>query len=205
MAGKILQGVIQVLDRLYNFPGGTRGLTEFDLASPILPVHDVGRMAEFGARGQRDSGYLFITQILTNDTGGALTLFFSTNIYGALDGNPGIDFRTADHRLWIIQVAGNVANTNATNFTRGLTALNIPTDKVFSLSNYMTDSLSPISSGGFRPMLSDSDTESKPELPIFVPLQSFWQGNVVWTNDNIVRYELMLWAGPIGVTPPGLS
>lgn len=204
MAG-ILQRAIQVLDRLYNFPGGTRGLSEFDLAGAIQPVHDLSREAEFGSRGAQDSGYLYIGQTLDNDSSGAETTRVSTDPYVAFTSiGEFSNFRTADHRLWLMGVFGSVDTLGAANWTNMQPALQFANDRVLILANYDADVTAPIASGS-RPLVQNEASLPQPfQMPIFLPVGTLLVTASASTDDVISRLHAIFWGGPIGVTPPGM-
>jgi len=202
MAG-ILQRAIQVLDRLYNFPGGTRGLNEFDLAGPIQPVHDLSRMAEFGARGAADNGYLYLGQALENATAGAATIFAATDVYAAFEAFTDRQFRQADHTLWLARLFGDLEQVGSSNWTSAASGVIFPDTRTLLLAEWAADR-SPIASAGRRPLARLTTT---PPLyrPLFFPTGSTWNTSSLSTDDNIMRAHSIWWAGPIGVTPPGMS
>lgn len=208
MAG-ILQRAIAVLDRLYNFPGGTRGLSEFDLDSPITAVHDLSREAEHGARGtQAQGGYLQLGQTLENDTAGAVTILVSTDVYAAFDATGDLnDFRSADHRLWLIGVFGSVDDTNNANWTNSKTTIRYGpggNNRTQILAVWDLDISSTVAAGD-RPMVADEGELPAPvNFPIFFPIGTLWESDSVSTNDCIARIHSLWWAGPIGTTPPGM-
>jgi len=210
MAGKILQGVIQVLDRLYNFPGGTRGLTEFDLASPILPVHNVGRMAELGVR-TLDNGYLYLAVKYENDTGGALDLRNVTNLYAVINALFAAEFRTADHRLWLISSYGSLDDTGSTDFIQASTGLILPSSLISAVQNTMmlwqaAAETAALVANGQHSLFVDHDLMAPPfNYPFFIPVGTTWVGRMQTANNGIGHIYSILWAGPIGVTPPGME
>jgi len=202
----ILQRAVQVLDRLYNFPGGTRGLREFDLASAIQPVHDLSREAEFGARGAQDSGYLYLGQTIENDTGGSATIKAASDVYALFDSiGEFSNFRIADHRLWLMTIFGQVDTVNATNWTSCQSGIVFPNNRVQIMAHFDADLTALIASGG-KPMISAESNlpQQLVQIPQFFPLGASWNTSCSFTNDAIARIQSIWWAGPIGVTPPGM-
>jgi len=211
MAGFVLQRVLQVLDRLYDFPGGTRGLNEFDLASAIQPVHNVGRMAELGARGADNSGFLYIGQALVNVSSAPETALASTDIYGAFDSiGEFSNFRTQDHRLWLYELFAGVDDVTPGNWTDGATAIQFDpdgTDRQVILQHWDFD-IGPITAGGARPAVGGfipMEVIPVRAYPIFFPLGSRLVTRSLSQNNVTFRTHTIWWAGPIGVTPPGMQ
>jgi len=204
----ILQRVIQVLDRLYNFPGGTRGLAEFDLAGAIQPVHDLSRMADMGARGAEDNGYLYVSSNLANISGGAATTLDLVVPYTSFDASAAAqNFRSVDHRLWLVDVYCTVDPTNAGNWTETIATIQIRNkmtqDGIQILQRWNADHFAPIS-GGLRPATIDQDFASQVQFPLFLPSESLLAIGMVSTNDCESTVYTTWWAGPIGVSPPGM-
>jgi len=206
----ILARALVVLDRLYNFPGGTRGLTEFDLASPIQPVHDLSREVELGSRGAVDGGYLRIGVTLENATAGAATIEATQNFYDLFDSITQFsEFRTRDHRLWLVEVYGTVDAVNSGNWTNVRCGRRIDPGGTNRMKQiFQADTLlnSPESGGGIPVGNVDASDRLTPLMfvPDLIQPGTLYKSAATSIDDSIARINFTLWAGPIGTTPPGL-
>lgn len=202
--GKFLQRSLGVLDRVYDFVGGTRGLSEFDLAGSIQPVHDMSREAELGSRGVAQAGFLQLGQTFVHAAPGGVTV--STDVYAAFDSIAAFsDFRSTGkdlHRLWLLDIFGST--DSAANFN-GLSsqAELAPNDRTQFLGTWDATN----NAGGARLSLvksstADTDRRRYPAL---------WQPGSLWISDSsaingavTTRLHTLWWAGPLGTTPPGM-
>lgn len=160
-----------------------------------------------GARGGIDNGYLFLGQVLTNATMGAASIFGFTDPYAAFDSiSQRVDFRSADHRLWLVDLFGAVDVTGAANWTSTTAGLAFDpggTDRAQLLRFWDTD-LTGFSSGGNRGMVaSEANLPAPVVFPIYFPPGTLMQTLAVSTDDSVARVHWKFWAGPIGVSPPG--
>lgn len=203
---------LSVLDRLYNFIGGTRGLNRFDLAGAIQPVHDFSREAELGSRGtEANSGYLSIGDTLTNASMGATTIFSSRDVYASFDLVGALnDFSSRLHRLWLIDIFGTVTvDGDQGNWSSSGAGIKYQDPVRVRLLKNWNDDLGPLASLEDRPMVADETRSPVPfTRPIYLPfiptLPTLLQSTSVSTDDCEVRIHWLFWAGPIGTTPPGM-
>lgn len=205
--GKFLQRSLGVLDRVYDFVGGTRGLSEFELGGSIQPVHDMSREAELGSRGVAQGGYLSLGQTFVHS--GVGTLFVATDVYAAFDSIARFsDFRSTakdQHRLWLLDIFGAVDGTVANWSFSMSAALLAPDDRTQFLAQY--DSTQAITVTGAAPLAMTSSVNTPLDRRTYPALWqpgTIWQGRSTATDAVTTRLHTLWWAGPLGTTPPGM-
>lgn len=208
--GKFQSRSLEVLDRLYDFVGGTRRMDTFDLAGSVQPVHDMSREAELGSRGVRQGGFIYIGDTLTNATMGVTTIFTSRDIYASLD-SVGVlqDFSSRLHRLWLMDVFGSVDDTGVTNFTEAGAAIKYQDPAVrLQFLRHWDGVTASVASGEDHPMVQiEASLPFQRTRPLYLPFggtPTLLQANAISSDDCTARVHWLLWAGPIGTTPPGM-
>jgi len=213
-----------VLDKVYDFDGGTRGLSEFDLEGAIQPVHDLSREAELGSGHGRNHGFYIMRIVNTHVGVGSITdqlnIFTPTNRFGT--------YTPVDPSSeWIWGFNAWMEADEATDFASATLHLNAGTGG-------SRDSLL----GAFEPAGAGAGTD-----PPGIRLIAFWnaivgasppdlgnRSNTIMPSYNIrpfpipfaqavltfvstsdtagtieIAMSMLIWRGPRGVTPPGIA
>ena len=207
---RIRKPVLKLLENLYGFIDGQSGApTEVELGLGITPVHDLSRMAEFGAsEGPRAGLWLMSAQNIHVGVGGIATdvdfvtagfwkesFKFDANqqwvwILGAyLMANDNTDFASAQ----ILMRPGTIANVGIASGPAPAVAnrliarfTSVPTDGSQSVGLATNASPDPL------PML------------VFDPTADIRFESISDTLGTVtVTHNLVIWVGPIGVMPPG--
>jgi len=209
---------LSLLDRVYDFVGGTRGLSKFDLAGSVQPVSDLSRMAALGSRGQQGidpgGGYLTLGVTDTHVASGAIrtandvyALF--TSISAFADFNQGGKF---DHRLWCIDAYAGTDSGDSGLFVSGAEGLEFPAttpSREVLIRKWDDISVAPKSGGLEGAAQYDSSAGSSvntgviPIMPRFLPPGAIWNTFSNLNDAGVFRHFMLFWAGPLGATPPG--
>jgi len=200
---------LSVLDRVYEFIGGTRGVSQFELGGSIQPVHDLSREAELGSRGEREAGFLMLTQTFAHV--GATVIFETTDVYNSFDLlRAVVDFDSRGsrrHRLWLLDIFGS---SDLAAFTQLSTGATIPVltgaggFQTLYLADWNQTRTAPVS-GGPRPLVHSDAGDLQPRR-----LPALWQPGTIWntrsssSGNDTIRVSTLWWAGPLGTTPPGM-
>ena len=200
---------LAVLDRLYDFIGGTRGLSEFDLAGQIQPVHDTSREAELGSRGLTEAGFLMLSQTFAHAA--ANTIFASTDVYASFDALTAVvDFDSTGskrHRLWLLDVFGT---SDTGLISEVITSARIPVitgaggTQTQKLARWDRTFLSAESGGPQTLQEGIIPSPVAPRLPTLWATGTIWDTRSVSSGIDAMRISTLWWAGPLGTTPPGM-
>ena len=197
---------LSVVSRLFQFRGAATIRSSFDVGTPIQPVHDVSREAELGTRGQAQNGYLELGQTITHV--GVGTLFFTSDVYALFDSIFEFsDFASQSNRkdrLWLL---GLFATTeDVADFASAASGIlyQDPT-REYLLARWDT-AVNGFTAVGNAPLIGTDLINPKPSFPIFFPPGSLWDSTSVADNvgTTVTRIFSRWWAGPQGVTPPGM-
>lgn len=203
---------LSLLDRIYDFVGGTRGLSRFSLEGDIQPVHDLSREAELGARNLSialGGGYLALGMTLTH--AGADTQFGVMDPYAALASIPNFsDFDPVGQRkdrLWLVSMFAT--QTVDTAVSAGVEMEYLPTERNRLLARWNDSATSLRSGGANRPLVTATGNLGGVNPPVVFPIQvptlTLFNFRNVSGAAVTVRFHLIWWAGPLGAPPPGMS
>ena len=198
---------LSVIARIYQFAGGPTVRSDFDVSSSIQPVHDVSREAELGTRGRAQAGFLELGQTFVHV--GVGTLRAATDVYASF--NSISDFSDFDSqgaskdRLWLLGLFGTTSDDG--DFGICATALLYQTPlRTYLLARWALTS-EDIEAGGRFPLVhTDPRAVPEPDFPIFFPPGALWGTRSTADNAGTTTTRIFSrwWAGPLGVTPPGL-
>jgi len=197
-----------VLDRVFDFVGGLRGVSEVDFAGAIQPVLDVSRLASLGARNL-DNGYLILGDTDVHVAIGQI--FSSRDVYAVFDSVGQInDFNSTgqrNDRLWYIR--SFATNDDFADFADASVAIKfIDPDRTFM--TYRWSGSGPAQeAGGVVPCVENVRIQSNVRGdgdPVFLPVGTLILGQSLSAVGGTVtvRRHNVFWAGPQGVTPPGM-
>jgi hypothetical protein len=205
---------LQILDGIYRFVGGLRGVNTVDLSSDITLVHDVSRLAERNGYGD-NQGYLrWDGSIDVN--GGPLEAILIRDT----DVRPVLKYDNELYELWIMRASayqamslpsadlltlfvGRDANSEPGGCPEGAIVLGTGGDESAPVCSWaLADQVyTSDSSGNTRGAYSTDPTLFK---PVRVPIGGFvgWSWKTIGATE--VFFTTWMWAGPLGSTPPGL-
>jgi len=206
---------LQVLDRLYDFVGQTRGLNEFDLAGSVQPVHDFSRESELGSRGQLgiDPGFGYLTLGVTDTHVGAGAIRTVSDLYALFASISGFaDFRAGgidDHRLWFIDAFAGTDTGDGPLFlgaNEGLQFNATTPPREVMVMEYESIRSAP-RSGGLEPAVpyTSSNVYLPQLLPRYLPPGTIWNSFSNFSGAGVFRHFFLFWGGPLGAAPPGYS
>lgn len=211
---------LRVVDRIYGFIGGLRGLVDFALGSSIQPVHDVSRESELGSGLGSELGY-FTTQ--NRDSHVAAGEIRTT-------ADPWAFAETMDRTerrelmVWLIYAGFLTDNNLARFFAQSLSieyplvvnilgSPNIQPQWLISNYKHVTGGSAAPEAGVLLGAIAENDTDTNFPKPIQVPLPfPVPDGSTIrrvssQTGVGDIRidsYELW-WMGARGARPPGLA
>ena len=199
---------LSVLSRLYQFRGGPSIRSDFDVVGPIQPVHDLSREAELGTRGRGANGYLELGQTIVHV--GVGTLFASSDPYALFDSiGEFSDFNSTGvrkDRLWLLGFFASTSDTG--DFEEASSGMLYQDPLRTLLLTRWTSAGSIIEAAGLFPLISSVFFITPvPQFPIFFPPGALWASRSSADNagTTTTRIHSRWWAGPQGVTPPGMQ
>jgi len=195
-----------VLDGIYRFQGGLRGVNRLDLRSDITMVHDVSRQAEKAGIGGFYGNILYQNEVTINGQGADL-LDRVTEI------QPFIGKDDEDYELYALKFSCYVGTgdlNDIAELTVGISnegtlerAILLGAGQKFyiPLANWIkTDAATMYQSPGFA-----STFAWVPDQPVRIPPASAAQFYYETIASAVLHWSWELWAGAAGSSPPGRS
>jgi len=210
---QFLRRPLTLLDRVYNFVGGMKGVGSVDLNSDITLVHDVSREAERDGYGSFMGRCFWSGQVVSTIAGKKEEIVFRTSFQEALG------FTDERYELWLIHAQAQCSEADRADITsvslvagrdtisappgtiRNYLELGTP-QAVATPVGYWTELVLSCEGGGVN--RGGCSTADKWALPIRTVAGGFLAWQVECTAANTVSFQTEMWAGRLGTTPPGL-
>lgn len=221
---KFAQRPLALLERVYRFVGGQRGSSAVDLASPIVRVHDVSRMAELSAATNRGSAVGFFAVRISHTHTGVSTTRTAWNPYelNALASAQWSPNPVDPSQEWVWLMAAGIGINDAADFDRaGLVILqNLPpaltvgvggTDTPMAICNWGDGTGWAPSPGTQQMGRVPAPLTTAFSLPQLIGAGGVNESGIefISASDNggtcVTVLNATVWRGPKGVMPPGLS
>ncbi len=210
---------LRLLDRIYGFVGGLRGVRSVDLSSPIVLVHDVSREAELGTYsgiGIALPGSAYFAIVHDHVHAGADTVADSSPVYENqsaaaffLAGFPPID--PDKETVWIVG-AGGMSLNGLTTVAYIQVAL-LPKASAGSGTGVdqavirWSGSDSVANSNGDHPLRTTEPGFGQYPFPIPITNKALNNSPILWTSATSGADTIDMWLNcirlPVGVFPPG--
>lgn len=218
---RYLSTVLKNLEKVYRFTSSQlTAPEEIELEVPIQLVHDVSRDSKYGSGVGQNEGYWLLHAANTHTITGTLTFSIDpTNPSQRLNGFPAYD--PDKFQLWIIRawidVTETVDNKEAGIFLThsatsigpaGAAAVQVARDNIVSALNTL------VTSSGGLPMRSDANNGVLQSQ--FHPIPLLQTGDIAAATIGFTStadgggtvgydFNVMIWLGRRGATPPGLA
>lgn len=190
-----------VLDNIYRFVGGLRGLSRFALRGAIQPVHDVSRQSELGSGLSQALGYFMGGA--NNVHAGAGSLFDTFDPYAQADfhGVP-----RGQVGVWAIDaMAFSTVSGGVDRISVGFqypTIAGAVAGQTFGLREWDDDGAE-LTAGGIRPgRVAFGGAHPVARFPIFIPNGSVFQLHTDALIASTLSCFILFWAGAYGSRPP---
>jgi len=195
---------LQLLDGIWNFVGGTRGLSEYDLAGAIQPVSDLGRISEIGSGYSRAEGFF---------SGGALLTAVGAGTQRAnFQPQDNIDFHNkllSGSWMWLLNYSV-MTNTAAAHTNSSALMQIIAEAGSFGAQDKLLYGLTGVINTSIRGALPDLPVTFgangwEARFPMYVPRGSTIFFATDFSAAATANHFFLLWAGPRGARPPGVA
>lgn len=214
MGAPILGQVLKALERIYTFRTAQKGSPEeFELDLPIQPVQDLGEIAKLGAAIGPNGGWWYASTFNVHVVNGSLTSTLDVFAPGAVENGFPDGFDLSKFQAWVYDSWADVtteANFNAASakVTPGLSGFG-PTAAGgvgqatktlwFNVGVYVggvTGGTTKIFSAPSQPMpLLDAPGAANRSLLVGTSTADV-------AGILTVRFNWLIWIGPLGVNPP---
>lgn len=216
---KIRQPVLKLLERLYGFVGAQDGApSEVELGLGITPVHDMSRMAELGAAKVTRGSAGFWIATCTNTHTSVADIETVMNFVNPGASNEGWSLDESKEWIWIMDAWATATGTVADFLVAQMLTDNITNDFFVgpsqgnasnnpdSVSQVFFHGLSIVTNGSLtRPVIPDIPFPTNP-IPILSPQDGVrFESRPQGTGNIVIHFNLLIWVGPRGVMPPGMS
>lgn len=191
-----------VLDRIYGFLSGKTQLSDMALESPITPVHDLSRSAEFGSGYGKASGFTSVSVSNSHVMGGSLYTFVKPHAYlqSLAPSN-----RDVDLEIWLLGINVYLSTVNFTSckvafhHNEGVGG----TDGYIQLLRSSGYGVYSSGAAGVNLAVSQADDIVPPyQLPLYLPYNSDLTLVSVSVGALTATLQAYVWAGPPGCRPP---
>lgn len=200
---------LEALGNLYGIIGGQNKVDQIDMA-PLVLVHDVSREAELNQNLPAGVDRGFFSYIETQDhvASGQVNDDQDVNALVQLIAGPGAQ---NTHRLWVLKIS-HWADIQPGN-TADLSMIGIHTPVItgtYADFAYMLQMATAFGTTAFPSPARVPPTAliTYNDLPAYCPPGSFIRTSSVVTiaaGTQQVRQDFLVWCGPIGTRPPGIS
>lgn len=198
---------LAILDNIYRFVGGLKGVNRLNLTQDIQLVHDVARQGEKGGLGGYFGRIRWTDEISINGTDEKV-------ITRPADVAPLLTVDNEQYELWITDVSGYVSTADLADMTEATFLIGCQGGSQFQNrigTNQITNMpYAHFLAADFVQSCNSAGTVYQavayhPPQPIRVP--PAWHLGVVITTTASANFhfDVELWAGPFGASPPGTS
>lgn len=204
---------LTLLDRIYRFTGGLRGVRAVDLVSDITLVHDVSRQAERTGFGPFFGRVNWSRDLVNSGAATSERLILRTSI------GPLLGYEDERYELYLLHAhaqctLADIADIDHISFVMGKDAnsvgggkeqefleLGIPQDQAAPVAYWPAAVPSATSVGAAWGGVSTAEKWHR-------PIQTEAGGFICWQLKSsaaaTIGFTTEMWAGPLGSTPPGL-
>lgn len=200
-----------VLDGIFNFVGGLKGVDRIDLGSDVSTVLDLGRMAEKSGYGGPAFGRIRWTDVIT--LGGA-----STGRVRCLHSDlaTALNLATQDFDWWLLNLGGWCSTADRADLStvsaavsgpstaRDAVMVGTPQETLQIIGSWSSAELASRSSGSTDYGALVASGPFSPGLPWRMPRDGALTWNLVSTAAMTLNVMGNFWVGAVGATPPGV-
>lgn len=207
--GEFTRRPLAILDGIYRFVGGLRGVNRVDLTSDLTLVHDVSRQAEKAGIGGYFGNVFWEGTVSGNGT-------IEEMITRPSDIQPALNLDSEYYELWVMRFAARTTTADEGDFTSfsvyqgrdGTSAGGAPRlATLVGSAQVWSDVLEEFT--GFSGASNSAGTTQPSVGSTFRPVRTtpggFLGVQIVTTAAAVLYFKVDLWAGPLGSSPPGVS
>jgi len=215
---KILSPVLQTLDRIYNFPGGPGAPGEVQVETALQPVHDVSSIAAYASGSGLSSGWWLVSRALALPGPGAGTTLASMSLTNETLWFGGFSFDQNSQEAWWMAAWAVVDSGSAANLTSMEMGLQSRVSEVGVSNNpgaisrvlFFANLVHDVDISGATSVGATGKSANLEYAPSRIvnhtgPPNTFYFALAGSGAINTANYNILIWVGAKGTTPPGVA